>query len=462
MRTPRTRVRNPKTNVRLLALGCALGGLVQVCAFGGEGDDKPLTMEPVVVKEVKTHTLFMGADIAINLDKDLYPVRDVTGSSWVIDINHQDKVVSAKQAPLNLKVTPTLKLTEVSATIIGFRKQAAYSYENDPGVRLTQGLNRSEVTNTDLNSIARDQQARADTMANNALGGAAALAGADDQFSFNAEFFAAQMRYAELNSKTDTKTGIPLPIASPVQPTIISSGLGDVNLNVAHVSNVAAQSTAEAENGNEPTGRIATQGYDAMEIEFDISSSKPLHNPYIVTMTKFHPRNSKPGFVQNLIYARSLNPIYTQLSHVHFTEDGFPFDYDLVDFQVHIYDRGIEVATNLAANRVELTREEAFEYVMSEYIGTHAHSTLPAVPAMGNLPADLPAKLNSGKYDQTFFVSVSKDGLAKAAFSDAGCRNRIDDPYLKSVLDRIRFKPALADGRPVEGMAQLNLNKLTI
>jgi hypothetical protein len=30
------------------------------------------------------------------------------------------------------------------------------------------------------------------------------------------------------------------------------------------------------------------------------------------------------------------------------------------------------------------------------------------------------------------------------------------------VIDRIRFKPALADGRPVDGVSALNLNKLTI
>ena len=55
----------------------------------------------------KTHTLFMGADIAINMDKDLYRVRDVFGSNWVIEINGREREISAKQAPLNLKITTT-------------------------------------------------------------------------------------------------------------------------------------------------------------------------------------------------------------------------------------------------------------------------------------------------------------------------------------------------------------------
>jgi hypothetical protein len=166
--------------------------------------------------------------------------------------------------------------------------------------------------------------------------------------------------------------------------------------------------------------------------------------------------------VQNLVYAKALNPIYSQISHVHFTEEGFPFNYELIDFQIHIYDQGLEVATNLAQDRVELTRDEAFEYVKSEYVGAHKGATLPAVAVMGNLPSDLPTKLNAGKYDKPIYVSVSKDGLATGAYTDPICRDKIDDPYLNSVIGRIRFKPALSSGKPVDGVTALDLNKLTI
>jgi hypothetical protein len=456
--------RGPWNHFRVRA-GCLLAAC-SAFASSGRADvskDKPITMDKVVVKEAKTHTLFMGADISINLDKDLYPVRDVTGSSWVIEINHQEKVVSARQAPLNLKITPNLKLTEGSATITGFKREAAYSYANDPSVRLTQGLSRSSVTNTDLTDMARDAQARVDTQQNKALAGANVLAGSDDQFSFNAEFFAAQMRYAETHSKTDSTTGIPLPIASPVQPTLNDGGLGTSgNLNSSHAAVVANAAADQLENGDEPAGKIATEGFDAMDVEFSISSPKPLLHPYVVTMTRFHARNSKPGLVQNLVYAKSLDPVYSQISHVHFSEEGFPFNYELIDFQIHIYDRGKEIATNLAEDRVDLTRDEAFEYVKSEYIGAHPGATLPPVAVMGNLPSDLPMKLNSGKYDTPFYVKVTKDGLANHAFADQDCSRPLNDPYLDSVISRVRFKPALASGRPVDGVTVLDLNKLTI
>jgi hypothetical protein len=81
---------------------------------------------------------------------------------------------------------------------------------------------------------------------------------------------------------------------------------------------------------------------------------------------------------------------------------------------------------------------------------------------MAKLPAELPVRLAEGKYGETFYVMVSKDGLAREAFADASCTRRIDDPFLVSVVRTIRFKPALAQGRAVEGVAALNLNKLTI
>jgi hypothetical protein len=428
------------------------------------------TMPAFTVDEAasaKTHTLFMGADIAINLDRDIYKVQDVLGSNWVININGREKEISARQAPLNLKITPTLKLTEVSATVVGFKRVAAYSYANDPSVRLTKGLDSTASMNNDLMARAQNAQIIVDTMTNKAMGGAGLLAGTWDQFSANAMEITAQHAYSNLHTTgvtpgTGVGSGLPLP-SSVVGGGGDALGLGavsaDPNIRAAEVS--AASIIGQSANGNEP-GRIASRGLDALDIEFDIRSSKPLHNPYIVTMTRFRTASSRPGMVQNMVYAESLHPIDEHLSHVHFVEEGFPFDYELVDFQVHIYNRGEEVATNIAADRVELTRDEAFEYVKMEYVGAHPKDTLPAVPVMGKLPADLPAKLGQGKYAGVYYVRVSKEGLAFTAYSDPACTKEIDDPYLTSVIKRIRFKPALNNGKTVDSIAPLRLGQLSI
>jgi hypothetical protein len=200
-----------------------------------------------------------------------------------------------------------------------------------------------------------------------------------------------------------------------------------------------------------------------MDVEFDVSSTRFLHNPYVVTMARFHPKGSTPGTVQNLVYARELAPIDANPTNVHFVEGGFPYDFELIDFQLHLYNKGEEVATTVSSKRVELTRDEAFEYVKIDYLNAHQGATLPAVPAMGRLPAGLLTRLAEGKYRETFFVKVSKEGLpADEVFRDAACSNRVEDLYLEQIVKGMRFKPALESGKPVESVASLNLERLNI
>ncbi len=426
-------------------------------------------------KSAKTHTLFMGADIAINLDADMYRVKDVWGSNWVIDVNGRQREISAKQAPLNLKITPNLKLTENSATIVGFRRIQAYSYANDPSVLLTKGLSQSASMSSDLMAVASTAQNVQDTASSHSLGGAALLAGSWDQFSANAMMTTAQYAYSNSHPTTVGPDGLPNP--SNVAPTATTNSTGftvlegqgeqifanaQQNLIVGRAQQEAVAAAVQTKNGNEPAGKIASSGLDAMDVEFDIRSAKPLQNPYVVTMCRFRTANSKPGMVQNMVYAKSLHPIDEHLSHVHFVEEGFPFDYELIDFQLHIYNRGEEIATNVAADRVELTRDEAYEYIRSEYIGAHRNDTLPAAPVMAKLPSDLPGKLAQGKYEAAFYVKVSKDGLADEAYYDAACTKRINDEYLDSVVKRVRFKPALNSGKPVAGIAEIKLDHMGI
>jgi len=424
--------------------------------------DKPVVMDKLVVAETKTHTLFMGTDIAVNLGKDLFPVRGVIGSSWIIDVNGEEKVVSARQAPLNLKITPSLKLTDVLATVAGYKNQRAYSFANDPSVRLTRGLDEVASMNADLLATASNAQHIADTEANKALGIMGTLAESDNQFGASALQATAVALGASHYSNPTPPGGwteaTAILFGQQYAATVASAQAGAV----AFAQQTSAANLSQAENGEEPGGRLARTGLDAMEVEFEISSAKPLQKPYLVTMTRFHSKGTKPGAVQNLVYAKELRPISAHPTSVQFVEGGFPFDFELVEFQLHVYDHGVEVATTVSSKRVELTRDEAFEYVKIEYIGAHKRDTLPAAPVMGILPADLPRRLTEGKFGETFFVRVSKDGFAGELFADAMCSKKIEDSYLETLVRSIRFNPALDQGKPIEGVASLNLRQLKI
>lgn len=356
----------------------------------------------------KEYTLFMGANISVDVDKGVYPVRDVNGSAWVVDINGQEKVVSGKEGPINLKIVPFLKLTEASATIADFKREGAYTYANDPSVKLTRGLSQ------------------------------AAGVGASYQAAANQ--------------------------ANAINPSLINSAAADTSTSTT--TSIMAQNTSGDASQSAQAGAVASvafqgkqeeSGFDAMSVDFQISSQKPIQDPYIVTMTRFHPKESEPGTIQSLVYAKALDPIGANPTKVHFSEEGFPQNYEVVEFQMHLYNGGVEVATNVAEKREVMTPDQAFEYVKRTYIETHKGDTLHAVPVMGEMPSDLASHLETGKYPGTIYVKVSKDGLADTAFSDIACSKKIEDSYLESIVRNIRFKPALEGGKPVEGVASVSL-----
>jgi hypothetical protein len=240
-------------------------------------------------------------------------------------------------------------------------------------------------------------------------------------------------------------------------------GALNANASTARLATALEQTSVSAGSDLEMTGeRGLSPGNEAMDVAFEVSSQHRLESPFVVTITRFHPRGTKPGTVQRLVFAKALGPIDSRPVAVHFYEEGFPPAFELQGFEIHLYNRGEEVATNVSSKRVELTRDEAFEYVKMGYIGTHKDDTLAAVPAMGKLPADLPARLADGKYGDTYYVRVSKDGLADELFLDAACTKKVGDPYLESVIRNIRFKPALDRGKPVDGVAQIKLSQLAI
>jgi hypothetical protein len=444
----------------------ALVFIVNVNLRAESAKDGPVAMDAVVVKGEKTHTLFMGADIAINLDKDLYAVRDVIGSSWVININGQEKVISAKQAPLNLKITPNLKLTENSVTITRFKKAQAYTFDNDPSVKLTRAMSQSGMDNFEAQNVANAARDKLDTMLGNPA--ASVLVASDQQFGadvlmMTAKYDGAATHPGPEDGSPHISNAVPTATESTIGSNFGNSTVFDTRgLNAAQLQISANNESVQNENGNEVGARLKKTGLDAMEVEFDIVSEKPLFNPYIVTMTKFHAAGGKEGMVQNLVFAEALHPIDARPLHVHLVEGGFPFDFQVVDFQVHIYDRGVEVATNISDKRVELTREEAFDYIKFEYIGAHKNDTLPAVAAMGRLPADLPTRLAAGSYSAPYFVKVNSDGLANGAFADRDCTRQVHDDYLQGVVRDLRFKPALEKGKPVDGVAEVKLGQLAI
>jgi len=366
----------------------------------------------------KTYTLFEGDNISVGKDADVSPVVDVSGGAWVIRVNGTDTVLSGKSGPVNMRAVAAQKLTELSASVANFKATGAFTWANDPAVKLTRALaNSAEVS-----------------------AGASAAANQSAAAAVSAEMAASSGGSSDSGGKggaTGTSTNL-------------SSGSNSMN-------------ATGADNDLGLTANQAnTEGYDTLEVAFDISSAHPLPTPYLVTFTWFRDPGAGAGLERKLVFAKALEPIGTTPSKVKFTIEGFPVGYVLVNMEIHLYDRGQEIATNVAPKRKSMTPDEAFSYVREKYIASHKNATLPAQPVMGDLPADLPTHVARGEYASPVYVKVSKDGLADEAFADQACTKKIDDPYLATVVQSIRFKPALDHGNPVDSVSQVAVASLRI
>jgi len=396
--------------------------------------------------EAKPYTLFMGADVSVGINDGVYPVRDVSGSSLVATKDGKPVVVSTKDGAVNLKITPGLRMTVVSATIANLKAEPTYSPGSDPYTKFTRQTN----------------QAASDY--------------AQSQFAANYAN-ALMIRTNALASDVTGPGGVPLVAGlAPTGGSVAANGPGaaafassavayaQTSLNdvtqISTAANAAAQSAPAMVYGagTQPDAEM----FDAMDVTFKVSAAKPLEHPYVVLIGKYREKGSPTGTLRTWVYAEALNRIDSNAAKVKIFRGGFPPGFVMKNLQVHLYDEGREVATSVASNRVELTRDEAFEYVKMEYVGSHKGDTLPAVPAMGRLPADLPSRLAGGQYGQTIYVKVTKDGLAAEAFADETCSRRVNDPYLDSLLRQILFKPALENGLPVAGVAKVRLSQLAL
>lgn len=369
----------------------------------------------------KKYTLFEGDNISVGQGAELYPVRDVNGRSWVIAVDGKEVLVSANLGPINMKVTPLLKLTEISASLANMKADRSYTFMNDPAVKLTRGMSQTAQTNAGY--AASVNQA---TAAQNAA-----------------------IQSSQMSANRTSALGASSPATNSDQQ----------QLTGANQSFNAAAASAGSDLFPIDT-RDTSEDFDALDVSFTIASETPLNVPYIVTMTRFHERGAPEGSYKNLVYAKAIDPVQSKPEKVEFQQAGFPLGYQLVSFEIHLYDQGREVASNIAAKRQVLTSDQAFDYVRTKYLEAHKGQTLSAVPVMADLPADLSAMVTAGKYSQPFFVMVSKYGLSEKAFSDLACKDQIVDAYLDTVVRSIRFKPALSSGEPVEGVAMVDLSRL--
>ena len=375
----------------------------------------------------KTHVLFLGADISLEMDQGLHPVEDVTDGAIIIKVAGKPVEVSYRRVT-DIRIKDTLKLTGTNVVVHGFKAERAYASGSDPFEKLASSFTMAAGES----AVADIAQANAASARMGAVGAGAMLEGATNPAA-RAE---AAQAFGQAISQQEAAE------AAVVQ---------------AH----EAQGYSSSLTGQE-LGATGEGQFDAMRFSFEVTADRDLAQPYYAFIAQIRERKSLPGQVRKWAYVKPLGPMPAGSSRkVSVLQGGLPPGYELEGYEVHLYDRGEEFSTNLSRRRVPLTADEAREYRIIEYIGANKGRTLPASLASPALDAAARSSLTAAQLDAICYVRVGKDGRVTAAFRDAAGKKPLADAALEAVLKTLRFNPALEAGKPVESLTPITLSQLS-
>jgi hypothetical protein len=410
-----------RTIVRVPRLGAVL-----LFAATGLSAAAPAASAPAANAEPKPYAVFMGLDFSVEQNKQLHRVRSVDDDAYIVEIDGRKVALKPGERQFTVKIEPSLKLTDVAATVTKLKGEPAYTPANDP-----------------RRKFLREQPGSA---------GAASAA----------------LALGAYNAALTQMAGANAAIAAGADPRatagMVASAQANITAATGMVNNANFAAGSDFNNVGVYAGRMQAELdqklFDAMEITFEVSSAAPLNHPYVVVFTTYRERDARDSAVQNQIYAKQLPPIGTKPATIRLLQGGLPLGFELQSYQVHLYNNGAEIATDVAPKRVPLSRDDAFQFVLMEYLSTHKGATVPAAPTMVKLSPDARSRLEAGQYTGTYYVKVGKDGLPGEAYADATCSQPVTDEYLQSVVRDLRFKPALSAGKPVETVVSVRLASL--
>lgn len=400
----------------LRLLGTVMGGAIALISpLAGAESTEP-----------KTFVLFMGADVDVELNNKPHRVKNVAGDAFVVTVDQRPVEVPMNRGAVKMKVIPQLKLSDKTALVSGLKFERAYTPENDPVKKWLPA------------------QAAGAAQANVGLTAgkwANALQGQQQ----------AAIRMQNLFGPNGSgAVGPPPELTEYARP--YNQAQADVGANQNNSGYIAMRMQEELDRGL----------FDAVRVTCEISSPKPMHDPYVVIITQYREKDDPPGAVKNWVYAWQLDRLDENPVKIQILKGGFPPGFEMMKQQFHVYGAGRELGTNVADKNVPLTRDEAHQYIVIDHLVTHKKDTLPPAVALGVSQKDFYPHYGSEQVKQEIYVKVDKDGLPGGAFRNERCTEPSGDDYLEKLVSQTRFKPAIKAGKPIDGVARLKIIELAL
>lgn len=419
-----------KTPATICFVPCLSAGFL-LLAVAHAAPTVPATPPSSPDAAAKPYVLFMRTDVAVEQNKKLYPVKDVHGRMFIISVKGQPVSVPMTGEAHKLEFQHALTLARTSASLTGLESGRAYTARQDPKMKRQREAVLAEAVIGDNASLAEGKYIAA--LSNGYVG-------------VNSEFTSGQRGQ-------DSAANLAAVSSAAAATSFQAQGQAE-NLRQSNVTSGGfAHLAAEAD--------LAQELFDAVEVRFEVASSVYLEKPYLVVITRFHARDDKPGVARNAVFAKALEAIGAKPTRVEVLHGGFPLGFEIEDLQVHLYNEGKEVPTDVAQKRVPLTTEEAFEYLKIDYFRGHKGESMPATPAVGRPDRLELARLGLKQLEAVYFAKVDKTGRPGGVFVDEECSQPADEA-VAALAGGVRYYPALEQGKAVNGVARLILSHLDL
>ena len=117
--------------------------------------------------------------------------------------------------------------------------------------------------------------------------------------------------------------------------------------------------------------------------------------------------------------------------------------------KVHLYVNGKELATNLSERAVDLTRQQAREFLLLSYLADHAAESMPPEPVWTLVPPALLAAKTGTAFDFPVIVNVDADGSVISIY-DSETEARA---FLAEIHDAAHLRSKATPGKSTQSLS---------
>lgn len=374
------------------------------------------TANPAAPSEAREFVVFFGLDVSVDAAGARLPVIAASEQEVTVLRDGRPARVSLQNARLHSAVEP--KLGRERVTIEGLHGERVYSPQNDP---------------------ARDaihQQMAMDAIQAQSM----------DAAMFQARTTAANAQ-ALAQAASDPATGV-----SPSDVAEANAAASQAATRLHNIQSMPAHRSALSGTANDPGL------YDAFEVTFRLATERPLPDCHgvlrLLVRDPANPRDPVP-----VVRFFSLRDPGARARKVTILQTGLPPGFGVDSYSVHIYSAGREVPTTLSSNQVEVTADEAHQFLILRHLQQHAHGQVPVQVIPDFLPAQLSELVPPGQGEQTVDFTIDRNGRVIRVAPTPGSSVTLT-LALEAALRNVRFLPAVQNGQPVEGLGTFALVEL--